>query len=175
MAHLIEAAATGRAKCRGCGEKIDAGELRFGERLPNPFGEGEATLWFHLDCGALRRPASFAEALAAHGEAVAGADALAAQARSGVEHAKLARFDRAERSPTGRAQCRHCRETIAKDGWRIGLVFFEDGRFVPGGYVHARCAPAYFETAELTPYLRRFTRDLAEEDRRQLERELQPA
>ena len=42
MPHVIEPAPTGRAKCRGCGEKIGAGELRFGESLPNPFAEGES-------------------------------------------------------------------------------------------------------------------------------------
>ena len=56
MPHLIDAAPTGRAKCRGCGGKIDAGALRFGEALPNPFAEGETTHWFHLECGAFKRP-----------------------------------------------------------------------------------------------------------------------
>ena len=41
MPHVIEPAASGRAKCRGCGEKIAKGKLRFGERLPNPFGDGD--------------------------------------------------------------------------------------------------------------------------------------
>ena len=56
MPHVIETASSGRAKCRGCGEKIAAGELRFGERLPNPFAEGETTHWFHLECAAFKRP-----------------------------------------------------------------------------------------------------------------------
>ena len=34
-------------KCRGCGRPIARGELRFGERLPNAFAEGEMTVWFH--------------------------------------------------------------------------------------------------------------------------------
>ena len=63
MAHVIEPASTGRAKCRGCGGKIAASELRFGERLPSPFAEGETTQWFHLDCGAFKRPEPFLEAL----------------------------------------------------------------------------------------------------------------
>lgn len=48
MAHTIEPAASGRARWRGCGERIAKGELRLGARLPNPFVEGELTLWFHL-------------------------------------------------------------------------------------------------------------------------------
>ena len=31
------------------------GELRFGERLPNPFAEGEMTVWFHPLCAAYKR------------------------------------------------------------------------------------------------------------------------
>lgn len=172
MAHVIETAATGRAKCRGCAEKIGAGELRFGERLPNPFGEGEATLWFHPDCGALRRPEAFLEALETAAEPLPGRERLEAAARHGVAHPRLSRLDRAERAATGRAQCRSCRQSIAKDSWRIGLVFFEDGRFMPSGYVHAGCAPAYFETPEVMPYVRRFTPGLREEELRQIEQQL---
>ena len=65
MAHVFEPAATGRSKCRGCGERIAAGELRFGETMPNPFADGETTLWFHPECGAYKRPEPFLEALAA--------------------------------------------------------------------------------------------------------------
>ena len=41
MAHVIEHASSGRAKCRSCDQPIAKGELRFGERQPNAFGEGE--------------------------------------------------------------------------------------------------------------------------------------
>ena len=64
MPHTIEPAASGRAKCRGCGQKIAKDELRFGERLENPYGEGEMTLWFHLVCGVYKRPEPFLEMLA---------------------------------------------------------------------------------------------------------------
>ena len=43
MPHVFEPAATGRSKCRGCKQPLGKGELRFGEGLPNPFGEGEVT------------------------------------------------------------------------------------------------------------------------------------
>ena len=52
MPHVFEEASSGRSKCRGCGVPIAKGELRFGERLPNPFGEGEVTHWFHPMCAA---------------------------------------------------------------------------------------------------------------------------
>ena len=49
MAHTIEPAASGRTKCRGCGEPIAKGELGFGERLPHPFADdGDMTLRFHI-------------------------------------------------------------------------------------------------------------------------------
>ncbi len=56
MPHVFEPAPTGRAKCRGCGRPIEKGEARFGERIPNPFAEGETTLWFHPLCAAYKRP-----------------------------------------------------------------------------------------------------------------------
>jgi hypothetical protein len=55
MAHLFEPATSGRSKCRGCARPIQRGELRFGERVPNLFGEGETTLWFHPLCAAIHR------------------------------------------------------------------------------------------------------------------------
>ena len=175
MPHVIETATTGRAKCRGCGEKLAVGVLRFGERLPNPFGEGDTTHWFHLDCAAYKRPEPFLEALAASAEPPAGAPELEAEARRGVEHRRLPRIDGAGRAPTGRAACRHCREAIAKDAWRIALVYYEDGRFAPSGYVHARCAPGYFETAEVLARVRRFSPGLGEEELGLIREELSAA
>jgi hypothetical protein len=175
MAHVIEAAPTGRAKCRGCGEKIATGELRFGERLPNPFAEGETTQWFHLDCAAFKRPEPFLEALGARSEPLDDSARLEAEARRGVAHRRLPRIDGAERSPTGRAQCRSCREPIGKGAWRIPLVFYEEGRFAPSGYVHVRCGAAYFETADVLSRLRRFAPDLTEEDLRELAQDLGPS
>ena len=56
MGHVLEPAASGRAKCRACQRPIAQGELRFGERLPNPYAEGEMTLWFHPACAGFQRP-----------------------------------------------------------------------------------------------------------------------
>ena len=157
MPHVIETASSGRAKCRACERKIDKGELRFGERQPNAFGDGEMTLWFHLPCAAYRRPESFLEAATETEENVA---SLLDAARFGLAHRRLPRLTGAERSPTGRARCRSCKELIAKDQWRIGLAFFEEFRFQPGGFVHATCAPAYFETADLIARIRHFSPEL---------------
>ncbi len=173
MPHVIEAAATGRAKCRGCGGKIAALELRFGERLPNPFADGETTHWFHLDCAAFKRPEPFLEALAERKEPLEGSERLESEARRGVAHRRLPRIDGAERAPSGRASCRSCREPIGKDVWRIRLVFYEDGRFVPSGCVHVRCSRAYFETADVLARLHRFAPDLRDEDLKEIQQELE--
>lgn len=172
MANVIEAAATGRAKCRGCGVRIAAGELRFGEALPNPFGDGDTTHWFHPECGAFKRPEAFLEALAARTEPLPDGERLEAEARRGVEHPRVARVSGAERAASGRAQCRHCKETIPKDAWRLALVFYEEGRFQPAGFVHARCAAPYFETDDVLPRVRRFSPALVDADVAELQAEL---
>jgi hypothetical protein len=172
MPHVIEPAATGRAKCRGCDARIAAGELRFGEVVPNPFAEGETTHWFHPECGAYKRPEPFLEALASSTVPLEDAKRLEAEARLGLAHERLARVSGVERSPTGRAQCRSCKEPIAKDSWRITLVFYEDGRFSPAGYVHLGCCQAYFETTEVLPRLRRFSPGLGDADFQQIGEEI---
>jgi hypothetical protein len=192
MPHVFETATTARSKCRGCGEKIAAGELRFGEALPNPFAEGETTHWFHPVCAAFKRPEPLLEALAAHAEALAeraealpDRERLERDARAGVLHPRLQRISGAERAPTGRAACRHCKAPIEKAAWRIALVFYEDARFSPAGFVHVGCAPAYFETGASGPdaaggsavveRVRRFAPGLGAEDLREIERELAAA
>jgi hypothetical protein len=157
MPHVLEPAPSGRAKCRGCGQAIAKGEIRFGERLPNPFAEGEMTLWFHLRCGALKRPEPFLEALSSTDVAPEDADALAAEARLGVQHRRLPRLDGAEAAPSGRARCRHCREPIEKGSWRLRLVFWDEGRFQPSGFLHATCAADYLGTADVIDRARHFT------------------
>ncbi|MEX2124790.1 MAG: hypothetical protein WD795_12925 [Woeseia sp.] len=155
MAHVIEHASTGRAKCRGCGTKIGKGELRFGEREPNAFGEGEMTLWFHVPCAAYKRPEPFLQMLGGVEAEDISADelgvayALKPAAEFGIAHRRVPRIDRVDRAPTGRARCRSCRKFIDKDGWRIGLVFFEEVRFQPSGFIHAACAEEYFGTTDV--------------------------
>jgi Poly(ADP-ribose) polymerase and DNA-Ligase Zn-finger region len=172
MPHVIEPAPTGRAKCRGCGEKIGAGELRFGESLPNPFAEGESFQWSHVECGAMKRPESFLEALAATEAAVPDKERLEGLARQGVDHPRVARVTGAERDPSGRAQCRHCKQKIEKGAWRIALTYFEDGRFTPAGSLHVPCAGPYFETTDILPRVKRFAPGLTEADRQEIEAEL---
>lgn len=148
MSDVIEPASSGRAKCRACGRTIAKGELRFGEQGPNPFGEGEATYWFHVHCAVCKRPEPAFAALDAAPEEMPDREELLAIARRGVEHPRLARFAGVQRSPSNRARCRQCRETIDKDRFRIALDWWEDGRFGGAGYLHATCASAYFGSTE---------------------------
>lgn len=175
MPHVIERAATGRAKCRGCQNRIAAGELRFGERLPNPYAEedaGEMTHWFHLACAAYKRPASFLETLTTTAETIENRDTLEREARLGVAHRRLPRVNTAERAATGRAVCRACQKTLQKAAWRITLVYYEDGRFVPSGFIHLGCARPYLETTEIIGRLQHFTPGLTEADVSEIQAEL---
>lgn len=164
MPHVVQPAATGRSKCRGCGLKIERGELRFGESRPNPYGEGDTTSWFHVRCGAYKRPEPFLEWLESEAEPPKAGSELEGEARLGVEHHRLDRIAGAERAPSGRARCRACRERIEKSSWRFSLSFHAEGRFEPGGFVHLSCAPSYFETADLVDRAKQLSADLREED-----------
>ncbi len=177
MPHVFEMSPSGRAACRGCGEKIPKGDLRFGERLPNPYAEndGEMTHWFHLVCAAYRRPEALLETLATATEPIPNADHLREQAQLGVTHRRLPRVSTAGRASSGRATCRACKELIAKDIWRIALVFYDDGRFVPSGYIHAGCAAAYLETTDIIERVRHFSPELSDADVEGLRAALAPA
>ena len=164
MAHVIEPASSGRAKCRGCGERIVKDALRLGERLPNLFGEGEMTLWFHLPCAAYKRPETFLEALRAMTERIGDVEQLEHAARHALAHRRLPRIDGAKRASSGRAHCRHCHDLIEQGTWRICLVYYQEGRFEPSGYVHLQCVPAYFETVDVIEHVRHFSPSLTEVD-----------
>lgn len=180
MTHVIEHASSGRARCRGCGLKIGKDELRFGERQPNAFGEGEMTLWFHVACAAYKRPEPFLELLdGVEAEDISSDELGVAQsfreaAEFGVAHRRVPRIDKAGRAPTGRARCRNCRELIEKDSWRIGLVFFEEYRFEPSGFIHAACAREYFGTTDLLERIRHFNPELGDAELGELEAGMQP-
>lgn len=169
VAHLFEPATTGRSKCRGCAQPIQRGELRFGERAPNAFGEGDTTLWFHPLCAAYKRPEPLLETLAETAADVPDRQTLERAAQASLAHKRLQRIDAAERSPTGQAMCRSCHEPVTKGSWRIRVVFYEEGRFGPGGFVHLACRKVYFETdEEILDQVLHFSPALSETDRQEL-------
>lgn len=174
MPHVFEPAPTGRARCRGCGRAIARGELRFGEQLPNPFADDrEMTLWFHPLCAAFKRPEPLLAALAEAPPDVPDRARLEQTARKASAHRRLPRIDGAERAPTAQAGCRSCRERIERGAWRIRLVYFDDGRFAPAGFVHLRCAEGYFETDDVIDPLLHFSPELSADEREQLRRDAQ--
>lgn len=166
MAHVVERAKTGRAKCRGCGKGIEAGALRFGERLPNPFADdgGEMTHWFHVPCAAFMRPEPFLATLPELIEPIPDRERLQHEAELGVTHRRLPRATAASRAPSARAACRSCREPIEKGAWRIALMYYEDGRFAASGFIHVGCAATYLETTDVMGRLRHFSPTLSETD-----------
>ncbi len=125
------------------------------------------TLWFHLPCAAYSRPEPFLETQVEL-QAAAPADtplaSLLAAAHFGIEHRRVPRLHGAERAASGRAHCRCCRDLIGKGEWRLPLVFFEEYRFNPGGYIHAHCAREYFATVDLLDRIRHFSPELREPD-----------
>jgi hypothetical protein len=168
MSHVLESAPTGRAKCRACGRHIAAGDIRFGERVPNPFADAADALtthWFHPRCAAFTRPEPFLEGLAGAATVLLeDRDGLEREARLGLAHHRAARVVGAERAASGRATCRGCRDKIEKGAWRIVLTYYEDGRFTPAGYIHLRCAQPYLETTEILGRVRHFSPELTDAD-----------
>ena len=166
MPNVIERASSGRAKCRACGGKIASGDLRFGERLPNPFSEegGEMTHWFHPWCAAYRRPEALLAMVNAEGvtlpDGLDDLESMKREAQLGVAHHRVPRVSTVARASTGRAVCRACKQPIAKDTWRISLLYYEDGRFQPSGFVHVACARTYFETDAIMPRVKHFSPEL---------------
>lgn len=176
--HAFEPAPSGRARCRACGQAIAKAEVRFGEKLANPFADGDMTVWFHPRCAALRRPEPLLQALSRPDASAAPADrgALQQTAEATLAHPKLQRIDGAERAPTAQAKCRHCHEPIPRAEWRVKLAFWEEGRFTPGGFIHLRCGRDYFdaEPAQMVEPLLHFSAALDDAARDELRRACMP-
>jgi hypothetical protein len=166
MPHVIEPAASGRSKCRACSTAIAKGELRFGERLPNPFADGEMTVWFHLQCAAYTRPDSLQETT--DDLPADQSTDLLATIKNALAHERLQQIGGIGLSPSARARCRQCREPIARDDWRIPLKFFDEGVFNSGGYIHLSCAADYVGTRDIAEVIFHFQPDLTEDSRAQI-------
>ncbi len=128
------------------------------------------TLWFHPACAAYKRPEPLLQGLTETIESVPDRDRLERAAHGSLAQRRLPRIDGAERASTGQAKCRSCRQPIARGGWRIRLVFYDEGRFAPGGFVHLDCRKAYFETDDLLDQVLHFSPDLSDGEREELRR-----
>jgi hypothetical protein len=126
------------------------------------------TLWFHPLCAAYKRPQALLEVLEQTTESVADQESLRRAVLRSVTYPRIPRIDGAEKSPSGQAKCRSCHEPIVRGSWRIRIVFYEEGRFSPGGYVHLGCRNAYFETDEVLEPVLHFSPGLSEAERVEL-------
>ena len=165
MPHTIGRASTGRAKCRACGQTIVKGALRLGARVPNPFADAEGaetTLWFHLLCAAYSIQSRWSRRWLRRLRRSRTGRTSKPRRQSGWRISEPRAWMPASRAPSGRAACRACKQPIGKGTWRIGLVFYEDGRFAPSGYIHVACAADDLETPEVMARLRHFSPGLSE-------------
>lgn len=172
MSDIIEPASTGRASCRYCKEKIEKGELRFGERIPSAFSEGEQTLWYHLRCAGERLPEKLGAALVEYAGEVPAREELERAVENGKLNPKLASVQRVDRAPTARARCQHCHEAIAKGDLRVGIDRDVEGMMPTISYLHVRCAADYLGDAGLRDKLDRVSHTLPPDDRAALLAEL---
>ncbi len=132
------------------------------------------TLWFHPLCAAYKLPQPMSEGLEQTTESVADLERVKQAVLASLTHPRIPRIDGAEKSPSGQAKCRCCHETIEKGSWRIRIVFYEEGRFAPGGYVHLGCRNTYFETGAVLEPILQFSPALSEDDRAELRGALGP-
>ena len=126
------------------------------------------TLWFHPLCAAYKRPQPLLEALDQTTESAADQESLRGAILRSVTYPRIPRIDGAEECRSGRAKCRNCHEPILLGSWRIRVVFYDEGRFAPGGYVHLGCRAAYFETDEVLEPVLHFSPALSEPERAEL-------
>ena len=145
MADKIEPATSARAKCRACKATIAKGELRFGEVVGNAYSgdDDEMTLWYHLACAANKRPAKLTPALAKYKGSVPDRAALIAKMKTTGKTTKLEKIRYAERSPTARAKCQHCRKVIARSALRLAITIDTDPTMPGLGFIHATCGRAF--------------------------------
>lgn len=155
MPDRIELATSARSRCRACRRAIAKGVERFAEAVPNPVAEGESQHYYHLECAAERRPKPFAAHLDALDPPRPELVTLRESAQLALDHHRLERLGVLERAKSARASCRHCREPIEKDAWRVALQPIEEGRLAAWGFVHLTCAGAY---AGVKPSLERLAR-----------------
>lgn len=143
MAHIIEAAKSGRASCRTCKKPIGKGDLRLGEEVPNQFDAGEMThVWHHLECAAKKKPGPLKAALDSTTVEVPNKPALEQLIAASAKNEKPSTFPYAERAPTGRSTCMVCSEAIPKGELRVAVEREVDtGSFVTkgAGYLHPAC------------------------------------
>jgi Poly(ADP-ribose) polymerase and DNA-Ligase Zn-finger region len=166
MQRLIEVAKSGRARCRGCRQVIAKGELRYGEEVPNQFGDGGMAMqWLHLMCAAKKHPREMKETLAAFSGEIANRAEVEAALQAALSDQKT--FPYAEWAPTGRSRCLQCREPIDKDTLRIAVereVEMGGVARAGAGYLHSQCAAEFVKDEQLADQLKQNSASLKPEE-----------
>lgn len=121
MAHLIEAAKSGRSTCRTCRELIEKGAPRFGLETEG-FDGNPGHVWHHLACAAKKLSAQVKETLPSFtGELANRAEIEAILTAPPAKVAGEKNYPFAERASTGRAKCLACENAIEKGSFRVAI------------------------------------------------------
>ena len=133
----IEAARSGRSRCRQCRRAIKKGELRLGiEVAGSGRHDGPIQHWFHLACAAVAEHRDrLARALAAHDGPAPSIDELVAR----WEASRPLPLPRVERASAVRS-CVHCRAPIGKGGLCVAAAANAGGSRGRPRYLHCECA-----------------------------------
>lgn len=170
--YRLEAARSGRSRCKSCRRKIAKDSVRFGVLIEGPFGPGY--LWHHLRCAAKRRIEEVEEAyaLGLQGELKVPTLESLRKAAAEAEKPKAEARDApwAELAPTARSKCKQCGGGIEKGAARVVLLqrveFGSQLRATPVK-VHPECVSGFvaggesiLEAEGLIESLRHHSRDL---------------
>lgn len=126
--HVIEAARSGRSRCKACRRTIAKGAPRIGFLIEGPFGTGY--LWHHLTCAARKMFDRVAEAYAdeawRHGKEkpakLPSLETLRRESERAVERRSRRRsVPYVELAPSGRSRCKQCGGPIEQGAPRVVL------------------------------------------------------
>jgi len=109
------------------------------------------------------------ETLAQARETAPDPEALERAARGNSATGACPGISGAERAPDSQAEMRHCHEPSRSRRLAHRLVFYEEGRFNPAGFVHLACR-ATTSRARRPGSVLHFSPDLSEEERAELAR-----
>lgn len=115
---IIEPAKSSRSKCGTCREKIDKGELRFGEYNDRY----DSYRWYHLVCGAALDARDFVDAAQTSDADVGDVDAILEKAKN---VGKGTGTPRVEPASSARSKCVVCKEKIKPKGVLRGVLYYE--------------------------------------------------
>jgi hypothetical protein len=182
MAHIVDTAKSGRARCRTCGEGILKGDLRFGEEVPNAFSDtgGTAFQWHHLPCAAKKKPSQLRQALETFAGTVPNRQLIDHLIAENEPKQKPTSFPYAERAASARSHCGECHTLIAKGALRVALQRENEGpsMMMPPTprYYHAACLRGVLsgDAAAMLTQIRTNSRGLTQDDLDELGRALGP-